>query len=54
MTQLNNDRACPVCNGEKQVGYRSSDNSKPPELGDCYRCNGTGRVDGEATQETGK
>jgi hypothetical protein len=35
---------CPVCNGDGQVGYLSSDDSKPPELGECYRCDGAGVV----------
>lgn len=42
---------CPVCNGEKQIGYLSSDNSKPPELGDCYRCNGTGSISSRLDNE---
>jgi hypothetical protein len=33
---------CPVCSGERHVGYLSSDDSAPPELGDCYACDGTG------------
>lgn len=33
---------CPICRGEKIVGYLSSDNSKPPEQGACYACDGTG------------
>lgn len=35
---------CPVCHGEGIVGYLSGDNSKPPEQGECYRCDGTGSV----------
>ncbi len=33
---------CPLCRGEKKLGYICD--YKPPELGDCYRCEGTGVV----------
>lgn len=37
-------KTCPVCRGEKQIGLMSSDDSKPPELAKCYKCNGVGVV----------
>lgn len=42
---------CPICNGEGRVGYLSSDNSKPPELGDCYRCDGIGTVSSKVQED---
>lgn len=35
---------CPLCKGEKKLGYLSSDGSAPPRLGECYKCEGTGEV----------